>query len=685
MKEIILTIDGKQCSGVAGETILEVAQKNEVTIPTMCYLKGLTPIGACRMCVVEVEKNPKLLTSCTTPAQDGMVVHTTTEKLFNYRKQVLELLFAGRNHFCMYCSQSGDCELQRQAIEHGMDSVRYPYLYADFSNDATHPEIQLDHNRCILCLRCIRICAEKVGAHTLDLQKRGWNATVVADLGKKLGESDTCVSCGACAQVCPTGTITLREFAYRGKRSQCDDAVESVCPLCSVGCRFKAYVRTGSITRVEGLGTEEPDGGQLCHKGRWWLPQSTERDRVTVPMIRDGAGYREASWDEALSFVAAKFKPAYERGKAGALLSSLCTDEELSLFSGLFRSGLKMEKVDTFDGDVLRGFIKGLDPFRVQGVRPFTAAHHILDSDCIVTVCADPQEEAPVVASYVRVAVLRDGAKLLNISCGEDPFKGITDVHVTMPGKAIRPEFLNALAKTIASLHLSESDTGTAREALEPYRESLAQCATIAGTDPKVVEEIAACLIQAKKPVFVLGGCAAKNPDTVTAAVNVAIASRAFFDDGLGVVPLVTSGNSLGAANTVCASESWLGEEDLEFLYVFSTGLIPEDETMLASIFRTRFVVVQTPYLVHPLVNMADVLLPAPAWYERSGHYCTIEGERRRLNVIVPPKGEVRGLSTVLDDLAKDLGISIERPAVPPCEAVFASRVAPSAAQMVLK
>ncbi len=121
------------------------------------------------------------------------------------------------------------------AIAHGMDSVRYPYLYADFENDATHTDIQVDHNRCILCLRCIRVCAEKVGTHTLDLQKRGWNATIVTDLGRKLGESSTCTTCGACAQVCPTGTITLREFAYRGRRKDCDSVVESVCPCVPSG------------------------------------------------------------------------------------------------------------------------------------------------------------------------------------------------------------------------------------------------------------------------------------------------------------------------------------------------------------------------------------------------------------------------------------------------------------------
>ncbi|MDD2517959.1 MAG: 2Fe-2S iron-sulfur cluster-binding protein, partial [Synergistales bacterium] len=355
MKDITLTIDGKACKGAEGNTILEVARRNDVYIPTLCFLEGLTPIGSCRMCVVEVEKNPKMLTACTTPAQDGMVVHTQTEKLREYRRQMLELIFAGRNHFCMYCSQSGDCELQDLAIEHGMDSVRYPFLYAAFDNDATHRDIQVDHNRCILCLRCIRVCAEKVGTHTLDLQKRGWNATIVADLGRRLGESSTCTTCGACAQVCPTGTITLREFAYRGRRKDCDDAVESVCPLCSVGCRIKAYMRTGSIVRVEGTSVTEPDGGQLCKKGRWTLPRSAERERISVPMIREGSHYREASWEEALELVAENFGKAHQADSSGALVSSLCTDEELALFVSLFKDGLGMERLDTFDGDVLRG------------------------------------------------------------------------------------------------------------------------------------------------------------------------------------------------------------------------------------------------------------------------------------------------------------------------------------------
>lgn len=170
----------------------------------------------------------------------------------------------------------------------------------------------------------------------------------------------------------------------------------------------------------------------------------------------------------------------------------------------------------------------------------------------------------------------------------------------------------------------------------------------------------------------------------MAASVNLAIACGAFFEDGIGMVPLVVSGNSLGTINTVLADEPWLGKKKLDFMYVYSTGLVPEDEASLSAISGTRFVVVQCPFWAHPLVNLADVLLPAPAWFERSGHYCTIEGERRRLNVVVQPKGEVRGLASVLKDLSKDLGVSPGKPKEAPCGNLFASEKSPADARMVL-
>lgn len=677
MKELTLTIDGTICRGIQGDTILEVARRNKVYIPTLCFLEGLTPIGSCRMCVVEVENNPKMMTACTTPAQDGMIVYTGTEKLREYRRQMLELIFAGRNHFCMYCSQSGDCELQDLAIEHGMDRVRYPYLYAGFENDATHRDIQMDHNRCILCLRCIRVCAEKVGTHTLDLQKRGWNATIVSDLGRKLGESDTCTTCGACAQVCPTGTITLREFAYRGRRKDCDSVVESVCPLCSVGCRIKAYVRTGSIARVEGTGVAEPDGGQLCQKGRWILPRSAERERISAPMIREGSHYREASWEEALELVAGKFKKAHSSRRDGVLVSSLCTDEELGLFAALFKDGLGMDRIDTFDGDILRGFVKGFEPFRRQGVRPFTGAHNILESDCILNLSADPDDEAPVIASYIRVSVLKNKAVLLNVSSKKNPFKGITDIDAVIRSPLENAGLLESMARTAASLKASGKTPKKADFV------SLDKAAEQSGVPAETLEKILASLLGAKRPVFVLGSSLAADPAAITAAANLAIACGALFDDGIGLVPLVVSGNSLGSINTVLSDKPWLGNENLEFLYVYSTGLVPEDEATLSAVSRTRFVVVQCPFWAHPLVNLADVLLPAPAWFERSGHFCTIEGERRRLNVVVPPRGEVRGLASILKDLSKDLGVTPGSPKESPCGNLFASENSPVNARMV--
>jgi len=658
MSEITLIIDGKECKGTSGDTILEVARKSDVYIPTLCYLEGLSPMGSCRMCVVEVEGSNKLLTSCTTPAQDGMEIHTKTEKLYNYRKQILELLFAGRNHFCMFCSQSGDCELQTLAIEHGMDSVRYPYLYHDFDNDASSEHLQMDHNRCILCGRCIRVCAEKVGAHTLDYEKRGWNAKVISDMGAMLGDSDTCVNCGACAQVCPTGTITIREFVYRGRRNDCDEVVESICPLCSMGCKIKGYVRTGSLARVEGLNVTGPDGGQLCHKGRWWLPESTEKERLSVPMIREGSNFREASWEEALELAAVKMKEAHSKGRAGAIISGMSSDEELTLYNDVFRNSMNMKYIDCFNGDVLRGFKKGFKPFIEQEVRPFTGAHNILESDMVLVIGADPQEEAPVTASYIRVNTIRNGGALANLSSDKNPFGDIVDLDIREPKEDLQ-KCLKDLVEAVSKGDTDKAGTGK-------------------------MEELARMLLQARKPVIIIGGQVAKDPVVVTQAVNLAIASEGFFDDGLGVIPMVISGNSLAALNTIVGDEHWVNEADIDCLFVSSTGLVPETEESLEAMSMSRFCVVQTPYMVHPLINMADVLLPAPAWYEKSGHFCTIEGERRTLRVIVPPKTELKGLSEVLSVITDKMGITLNSSDVRPCENIFQSKISPDKARMAV-
>jgi bidirectional [NiFe] hydrogenase diaphorase subunit len=219
---VTLHIDGQQLTARDDQSIIDVAREQRIRIPKLCYVSGLSNYGGCRLCLIEIDGVNKLLPACITTVTEGMQVHTNSPRLLDYRRTILELLFAERNHVCSVCVSNGHCELQSLAQELGVDHIRYPYIYPQLPVDASHPRFVVDHNRCILCTRCVRVCDEIEGAHTWDVIGRGAECLVITDLAQPWGEAQSCTGCGKCVHVCPTGALSEKghSVAEMTKRRQ---------------------------------------------------------------------------------------------------------------------------------------------------------------------------------------------------------------------------------------------------------------------------------------------------------------------------------------------------------------------------------------------------------------------------------------------------------------------------------
>ncbi|HJS17614.1 MAG TPA: molybdopterin-dependent oxidoreductase [Anaerolineales bacterium] len=639
-----ITINGKQMEVPEGTTVLRAAEMAGIYIPRLCDHKELTPYGGCRLCIVEVQGVRVPMASCTLPVNNGMVVQTETEALKKSRKFVLSMLFSERNHFCPFCQVSGgDCELQNAAYHEEMTHWPIQPGWNNFVVDTSHPYFVLDNNRCILCRRCVRACAEMAGNFTLSVAERGAKSMVVADIDVPLGES-TCVKCGSCVQVCPTGALIDKTSAYQMHDKDLTE-VKSICNGCSVGCSIRILVRDNRIVRIEGDWDGSVNHGVLCEFGRYNLINET-RKRITTPMMKKNGRLEPVSWEEALNEVSSKLSPlAAKKDGIAAIASTRLSAEALTAFKDLFAGSQLVTSLE-------EGMPTAVTSQFAQKQGAFEGKLDALRTADTVLCFGANVGRTHKVAGFLFKRNLPKGTRLINI----DPEANQLD---DLANLSLKPRAGSDLALILGLQAI------IVKEGLE--RRSM----SISDTDIRIEEAIrttgisleqltqtARILANSITPVILFGkGIAAQRDERLVEELyQLAVLVGAVDGERAGLISIKGETNSLTAA--LLGLERVFELNGQKTVYVaLGDGYV--SKSFIERIMKASYLVVQASY-ESELTEQADVLLPVTIWSEQEGHYINLDGRVRKTTQAITASENIHDNLTVLSDIAAQMNISLE-------------------------
>jgi NADH-quinone oxidoreductase subunit G len=594
-----LTIDGRAITAAPGTLLIDAAKANGIEIPAFCYYEGLSLAAACRMCLVEVEKMPKMMTACTLPVAEGMVVRTDTPQVANARKYTLEFLLTNHPLDCPVCDKGGECELQDMVFRYGAGESRYTEIKVHTPEKQFSPVVFFDAPRCILCFRCVRVCNEGMGVGALGVIQRG----VVSEIAPNHGDHLECDECGACIDICPVGALTSGTYRYHTRPWEMTH-VGTICTHCSDGCKTTLGTRNDRIIRGNNRDHSGINGEFLCIKGRYAFDFYDHPDRLQTPLVRKNGKLEEVSWSEALTVVAQKFtKTLADGGTFGVIGSNHTTNEENFYLQRFARNVLRTNNIDHHrTGDV----VTLLDALSASGTGKLATVADLYERKAFLVLGADLALEHPLLSYQIRVNFRHHQARVYAVTSG--PVREDKYAAKTVRGKDYE-SLREQLAKEPELVILFD----------DSYR----------GVDIHKLVEF---------------GTSLGIPVSYVPLVDYSN-SRGAID--MGLVPELLPGYKPSGQTGMHVDEMLAA--NLDVLWVVGANPFKKSGSK-----KSGFLVVQDMFLTET-AREADVVLPAACAYEKNGTITNVTGEVQRLKRAVNTMGAKPDLE-IMGFIGREMG-----------------------------